>query len=197
MTIYLDIVLLENLLMNYIIIFSTAIISKSKVSHKKIFLASLIAGIYSILNYIWSPGNLKNLLIKVLISILIILIGFESKKLKTIIKQLIIFYVVSFIFGGISFMLLFLINPTEVIFENGLLVGTYPIKVLIGAGLLGIVIIICISYIIKDRLRIKSMMCDLEIFYNNNSQKIKTMIDTGNLLKDPITRKRCNNCRKR
>lgn len=31
------------------------------------------------------------------------------------------------------------------------------------------------------------MVCDLEIYYNGKYQKIKTMIDTGNLLKDPIT----------
>ena len=31
------------------------------------------------------------------------------------------------------------------------------------------------------------MLCDMEISYNNKSIKLKTMIDTGNLLKDPIT----------
>lgn len=31
------------------------------------------------------------------------------------------------------------------------------------------------------------MLCDLEIFYNGKLEKIKTMIDTGNLLKVPIT----------
>lgn len=31
------------------------------------------------------------------------------------------------------------------------------------------------------------MLCDLEIFYNGKLEKLKTMIDTGNLLKVPIT----------
>ena len=31
------------------------------------------------------------------------------------------------------------------------------------------------------------MLCDLEIFYNGKLEKVKTMIDTGNLLQDPIT----------
>lgn len=31
------------------------------------------------------------------------------------------------------------------------------------------------------------MLCDLEIFYNGKLERIKTMIDTGNLLQDPIT----------
>lgn len=136
MKIYIDIVLLENLVMNYIIIFSTALISKSKINHLRIFLASLIAGVYSILNYIGNLTTVKSTIIKFLISILIVLISFESKRVKTIIRQLILFYLVSFTFGGISFMLLFLINPKAVVFHNGLLVGTYPIKVLIIGGIL-------------------------------------------------------------
>ena len=118
---------------------------------------------------------------------MIVLIGFDSRKFKTIFKQLILFYLVSFTFGGISFMLLFLINPANIVFENGLLVGTYPVKVTIIGGVLGFVVIACVSYIIRDRLRTKSMVCDLEIFYKGKYQKLKTMIDTGNLLKEPIS----------
>lgn len=187
MKIYLDIVLLENFIMNYIIIFSTAIISKSRVNYTKIAIASLIAGLYSILNYLWNLSNLGNFLIKFFISIMIILIGFDSYKIKIIIKQLILFYLVSFTFGGISFMLLFLINPANIVFENGLLIGTYPVKVTILGGILGFIVIAIVSYVIRDRLKTKSMLCDLEIFYKGKYQKLKTMIDTGNLLKEPIS----------
>lgn len=31
------------------------------------------------------------------------------------------------------------------------------------------------------------MLCDLEIFYNGKLERVKSMIDTGNLLQDPIT----------
>lgn len=187
MKIYLDIVLLENFIMNYIILFSTALISKSKIHYWKLGIASLIAGIYSILNYLWNLGNLESLFIKFLISIMIVLIGFESRKWKTIMKQLILFYLVSFTFGGISFMLLFLINPANIVFENGLLIGTYPMKVTIVGGIIGVAVIAVVSYVIRDRMKTKSMLCDLEIFYKGKYQKLKTMIDTGNLLKEPIS----------
>ena len=173
--------------MNYIILFSTAIISKSKINYLRIGLASLISDYYSILNYIWNLGNWESFIIKFLISIMIVLIGFESRKLKTIFKQLILFYLVSFTFGGISFMLLFLVNPANIVFKNGLLVGTYPVKITIVGGILGLIVIIAVSHIIKDRLKTKSMLCDLEIFYKGHYQKLKTMIDTGNLLKEPIS----------
>ena len=42
MTIYIDVVILENLIMNYIIIYATAIIVKKKVSVIRIFISSMI-----------------------------------------------------------------------------------------------------------------------------------------------------------
>ena len=84
-------------------------------------------------------------------------------------------------------MLLFLLKPQDIIFKNGHLVGTYPIKVALLGGIVGFSIVSVVTNIIVDRRKIKSMLCDLEIFYNNKSTKVKAMIDTGNLLKDPIT----------
>ncbi len=187
MKIYLDVVLIENFIMNYMMIFSTAIISKSKIHYFRISLASLLAGFYSILAYIWKLESVLSFCVKFLISIMIILISFDNRKRKTILKQLILFYLVSFTFGGISFMLLFLINPSHIVFKNGLLVGSYPVKMTIIGGIVGFIVIAIVSYVIKDRLRVKSMLCDLEIYYKGKYQKLKTMIDTGNLLKEPIS----------
>ena len=188
MTIYLDIVFFENFILNYIIILSTAIISKSKIKLTSIMLSSTIGGIFSILNYLMNINSLENMVLKIIISILMMLIAFNDYKIKKLIKQLLFFYLVSFTFGGIAFMLLFFIKPQNIIMKSNHLVGTYPIKITILAGILGFVVIFLIEKIIKDRLNKKSMICDLEIFYDGKIRKIKTMIDTGNLLKEPISK---------
>lgn len=188
MTIYLDIVFFENFILNYIIILSTAIISKSKIKLTSIMLSSTIGGIFSILNYLMNINSLENVILKIIISILMMLIAFNDYKIKKLIKQLLFFYLVSFTFGGIAFMLLFFIKPQNIIMKSNHLVGTYPIKITILAGILGFVVIFLIEKIIKDRLNKKSMICDLEIFYDGKIRKIKTMIDTGNLLKEPISK---------
>ena len=51
MTIYIDIVLIENLIMNYIILFTTAVVLKIKVNHIRLILASLLGAGYSIIAY--------------------------------------------------------------------------------------------------------------------------------------------------
>ena len=84
-------------------------------------------------------------------------------------------------------MLLFFINPQSLIISGTHFVGTYPIKVAILAGGIGFIIITIVSIIIKNKITKKSMICDLEIYYDGKSKKIKTMLDTGNLLKEPIS----------
>ena len=123
-----------------------------------------------------------------MISIVMIKIAFNKSNFKKILKQLMFFYLVSFTFGGIAFMLLFFINPQNIIVKSNHLVGTYPIKVAIIAGIVGFLVFVIISKIIKSNLSKKAMLCEIEIFYKGNIQKMKAMLDTGNLLKEPINK---------
>lgn len=56
MTIYLDIVFFENVIMNFLIIFATAIISKSKISPPRMLLAASVRR-YIFNNYIYNKIN--------------------------------------------------------------------------------------------------------------------------------------------
>lgn len=188
MTIYVDIVLFENIILNYIILLSTAIISKAKISTFRILLSSLVGGVFSILNYIVNINTVLEVLLKFVISIILILIAFQDYKFKKILKELIFFYLTTFTFGGIAFMLLFFINPNNLVIKDNHFVGTYPIKVAVLAGGLGFIIITIVAGIIKSNLNKKAMICDLEIFYNGRYKKLRTMLDTGNLLKEPISK---------
>ena len=51
-TIYLDIVFLENMIMNYIIIYATVIVLKNKVSQIRILFGSFIGAIYTVVMYL-------------------------------------------------------------------------------------------------------------------------------------------------
>ena len=187
MTIYIDIILLENIVMNYIIILATAIISKARISIWKSLIASVIGGIYSILNYLIELNSFTNLLLKIFISIVMIQIAFESNKFKYFFKQLIMFYLTSFTFGGITFMLLFFLSPDNLVFNNNHLVGMYPIKVTLIGGAVGFVVISIVAILIKNKLNQNSIIYDLEILHRGNQIKIRTLMDSGNLLKDPIS----------
>lgn len=187
MTIYLDIILLENLCMNYIILFATGLILKTKISQIRIIISSLLGGTYAILSFAPVLEIYTNILFKILLSITMIYIAFIPKNLKILIKQLVLFYLISFAFGGCAFCLLYFIKPQDILMRNGYLTGTYPIKIALLGGIVGFVIVNIAFKIVKGKISKKDMFCNIEIFFKGKSTEIRAMIDTGNMLKDPIS----------
>ena len=187
MIVYLDIIFLENVLMNYIIIFTTGMILKNEFKRKNVLLASCIGAIYSIFMYLNILKITSNFLMKIILSVIIIKIAFNPKKRKNLLKYLVIFYLVSFIFGGCIFALMYIVKPQFVQIRNGMFVGTYPIKIAIAGGLVAYVVTQISFKMVKTKINKKDMIYAIEIFYKEKSVKLKGLLDTGNLLKDPIT----------
>lgn len=131
MTIYLDIVFAENLIMNYIILFATGLICKEKTKQMRIVISSIIGSIYSVAYYITEITLYVTIIAKILLSIVMIYIAFGSRNLKKTFKSLVIFYLTSFAFGGCAFAILYYIKPENILYQNGKLVGTYPVKIAI------------------------------------------------------------------
>ena len=97
------------------------------------------------------------------------------------------FYFVSFVFGGCAFALMYFIQPQLAQIKNGVFVGAYPIKVALIGGIISFIIIQLSFKIVKTKLSKKDMIYQIEITINNKSTKTKALLDTGNLLKEPIT----------
>ena len=187
MTIYLDIIFFENLFMNYIILFATETILKSQFKIIRTFLSSLIGSVYAVLTYVTDMEIYSSILLKIILSMSMVYIAFNSKNLKSFFKQLIIFYLTSFTFGGVAFAFVYFVNPQNILFEKGVLITTYPIKIILVAGIIGFLIIITAFKNIKGKLRKKDMFCNIKIIINSKSVYVKAIIDTGNFLKEPIT----------
>ena len=187
MTIYLDVVIIENLIMNSIIIYATAIVTKTKIEHLRIFLASLIGAIYSVLSYISKLAIFSNLFIKILLSIVMVYIAFNPPKIKTLGKQLLLFYLTSILFGGVAFSLIYIIKPQEILMKDGLFLGTYPLKTVFLGAIIASIILITAFKVIKNKITAKDIYCNIEIYLEQKNIEIKAMLDTGNLLKEPIS----------
>lgn len=187
MTIYLDIVIIENIIMNYIILYATGIINKNEISIKMLLLASILGSAYSVITYLSIIDGFINTILKILLSIAMVYIAFRPKNYKLLFKNLLLFYLTSFTLGGCAFFLLYYIRPQDILIRKGVLVGTYPIKIAILGGIIGAIIITIAFKIKKGKITKKDMFYDLEIFFKEKCIKVRAMLDTGNLLKDPIT----------
>lgn len=191
MTIYLDIILCENLLMNYIILFATYVIIKPKTKHQQIrmILSSLLGSIYAIIVYLNILSIYTNLLAKITLSVVMVYIAFAPPNVKQLLKQILIFYLVSFIFGGCTFALIYFLKPENVEMKNGVFVGMYPIRVGLIAGVIAFIITQIAFKINKSKLNNKNTFIEIELYNKNKMTKARALLDSGNMLKEPISQK--------
>ena len=188
MSVYLDVVLFENIIMNYIILFATGIICKTQIKQIRLIASSILGSIYAVISYITNFELYSSIIVKILLSVAMVYLAFNSVSIKTMFKEIIIFYLTSFLFGGCAFALLYFIHPEKILFKEGKLVGTYPLKIAFLGAILGFFIVNIAFKIVKKKLTPKDMICNIEIIYNKKSCNLRAMIDTGNMLKDPITK---------
>lgn len=187
MTIYLDIVMLENVIMNYIILYVTAFLYKTKIRHFRILCSSIIGGTYAAVSFMQILQVYSSISLKLVLSIVMVYVAFSPKNLKKLLKQLMLFYLVSFAFGGIAFALLYFVRPQDILMKNGLYIGTYPIKIVFLGAIVGTAMIRLACVTIKGKFSKKDMFCKINISIMQKEKELTAMIDTGNLLKEPIT----------
>ena len=187
MTIYIDIVLIENLMMNFIILYATGIILKEKIKTIRLLLASLLGAIYSIISYMSIIKIYASFILKIILSVLIVYIAFNPQTIKKLWKDIILFYLTSFVFGGAAFALIYIVKPQEILMKNGLFLGTYPLKTVILGAIISFIIILSAFAIVKSKITKKDIFCDIEIGLNDKKIETTAMIDTGNMLKEPIS----------
>ena len=179
-TVYIDIIFLENLFMNFIILFATQTILKSNIKIIRTFIASILGGIYAILMYMSEIRIYSNICLKIILSLAMVEIAFNPKSIKSFFKYLVIFYLTSFTFGGVAFALIYFVSPENVVFNNGRLVGTYPIKMILLGGILGFIIIVSSFKNIKKKISKTDMLCNIKITIENKSKSLISIVDTGN-----------------
>lgn len=96
---------------------------------------------------------------------------------------------VSFVFGGAAFALIYIIKPQDILMKNGLFLGTYPLKTVILSAIVAFLIILIAFKIVKNKFSKKDMYKEIKILIEGKEIKLKAMLDTGNLLKEPISGK--------
>lgn len=173
--VYVDILVIEDLILNYVILLGTSIILNRITKLKKIFLSSVIGTIPLIFLF----TNLNQLiisLISLIFSIIMSITSFQYKDLIYTIKNIIYMHFIS----------IFLAGSIHLININYLpKIDNYLLSVIIL-----IIISPIITYIyIKSIKQIKvnySNYYQIDIYLKDDQQvKVNSYLDTGNKLKDP------------
>lgn len=190
MVAYLDLIILENICMNFLILYTTGKLLRRSIKKTRIFIASVLGALYVFSLYI----NLSKFIInisKIIMALVLIKVSFNSKKFIKLIKELIVFFMVSFVYSGCALGFIHCLKPKVIYVVNGIIIGgEYIFEIVLISAIISFILIKSSMNLIKLKYKInkKDMICKLELILGNNKIKIDGLIDTGNLLVDPISK---------
>jgi len=187
-TIYIDVLFLENIAINFLILAVTNYISKFKASSARVLLGSFVGAMYVLAAFLPGMEMYFTLAAKIIISFVMVTVTFWPEKIKDFIKLTLFFYLVSFIFGGAVFGLYYFLNPEGGMVSNGIYnISGFPIKTLLVSIIFAYIVIKICWDIIKSKAIHENLMVPVLIEFENKKVMIDALIDTGNSLRDPIS----------
>ncbi len=187
--IYIDVIIMENIIMNYIILWVTGKFLKAGSSGIRLFLAALTGAGYMVL-MIMLPGVkvYYTFLGKFLLSLLIVAIAFSPAKINSFLKSLAAFYITTFIFAGAAFAFIY-INNTGGIVKNGVIYIFWESKwtTLLLSIITSIIILRVFWELVQSRISKEKLLRNVEVYFEKKVIAVSALVDTGNSLRDPLT----------
>ena len=179
MKIYIDILFFINLTYDFLILNAVNIVLRRNINVYRIFFGSIIGSISTF--SIFLPV-LNNMLVTIMLSIVMLLVTFKYKDIIYLKNNIIYFYMISVIFGGMLYLLNLKFNKYYSIKD------IYNQKIII--NFIGIIIISPIIYFLyiytyKNNKVNHDNYYELKYSFNNKLININAFYDSGNLIKDP------------
>lgn len=174
---YVDLYIIENLLINYIIISCTSILTKNTNTYIRKFIGSVIGTIYSVIYLFPKFCLLYTLPSKAVFIVIIGMISFIYSDKKEFIRILITFFLVNFFICGSTYF---------VIYFTG--ISHFKISFLIICAYISCQILKKIYSDITLINHIKEFTKEVTIRFLGEDLKCVALLDSGNLLKDPLTK---------
>ena len=185
MKIYLDLVMILNFMIDFLLLITVSIILKRNASIYRLLVGSFIGGL-SILFLFININSIELFIYKVIISILMTIISFKYINIRYTLINLLYLYISSIVLGGFLYFLnlQFSLSHIGIVFINkGLSINF--IFLLITSP-----IILYIYIVQTKKLRYKyNNYHNIEIYINNVKYNYIGYMDTGNMLKDNLTGK--------
>lgn len=173
MTIYLDLLFILNVFYDFLILLTVSITLKRNIRLRRIVIGSLFGGLTTFLLLL----NISNILLlgfKLLFGIIMILITFKYKNIKYVLENITYLYMISIILAGFLYYL-------SLEFDN----ANYLLLVILSP------LIFCLYIYEQKKLKIKiNYNKKVKIILKNDKVlELDGFIDSGNRLRDPVTKK--------
>ncbi len=184
--VYADILFIFNAIVTFMLLNLTADFIKNEGDYRRMIIGAVVGGAYSFIIFAPDMRTFVAIIIRVIMLLSIVLISFRVVSHRKLLKTVVTFLLVSFVFSGIMYSAAFTVLKNRIIIKNGC--------IYFNTGPFGIIIFISICFILLKILR-KTLLSkknsdfiyELCLQNNDKSTIVKALYDSGNTVKDPFT----------
>lgn len=182
---YLDIIWLDNLLMNYLMLWTVWKVSRN-ISHAwRLWASACIGAVYAVLLVLPAFSMLSAFPLKIALSVAMLFAGYRICNVKDFLKLSGLFYGVTFLFGGAAFGLYYFTGTVEP--RNGVFyIKDFPVRIILISALLVIMLYRWLWPLLRYKLDHLRLIYKVEVTFGDSCICLDAFLDTGNELCDPI-----------
>ena len=188
MIVYADVLIFLNTFVNFFILQLTSKICKDGYRLFRIITASMLGAVFSLYIFLPPLPFFLEALLKLVISAVIVLTCFGYDSLKGLIRRVAVFFLSSFLYGGIMLTIWTVLKPDNMAINNGVVYLDISPIILISATLISYLCLSIIRFFGK-RQAAMGKRCDITIETELGKTKVAGLFDTGNSLTDSLTGK--------
>ncbi len=185
---YLDLVLLLNMAVNYYLLQLTALIVRQKARFYGILIASFSGALFPLVIYLMENPKLLLWPIRILIPVLMIFLSFRPRQLRQGFCQYLTFCLCSFALGGLAL----IFSSGEKIAYSGGETFLLPPPSLLKLVFAAVVLFTGLRWLyplVQELFHFNMPQATLkmEIIFNGKNKRLEAFVDTGNMLRCPFT----------
>lgn len=184
MVINLDILIIENSIVNYFLLYITSQTLRIRKNFRSILLPAVFGGIYVITLIFPKLYILASFPFKIFVAFLMILLLFKNKSILLNVKALFIYLLYSMLLAGVCVFIE--INNSSIFNLNGAIYNFSYKKLMLSIIILYLLLSRLVLYI-KDRIEIDSLIYTVDIVFDDVETTVRAFLDTGNELREPVT----------
>lgn len=186
--VYVDVLFMTNLAINYLLLVLTASISGVYTGRLRMLGGAALGALFAVCLYFPQISAPLSLLFKVLLCLSISVVSFNKCRPKALLRISLIFLAVSFAFAG-GIMALSLVSGSGALTVSN---GVPYIGITLKFLLVATIIVYCLLGLVfrPGMAAITRKNAEIEVFYAGSTAKLRGFTDSGNLARDPITGKR-------
>jgi len=184
--VYIDVLLTLNIFINFFLLMTTALITKTHANRYRILAASLIGGIYSLSLLLPVDMAFLSGVLRFIFSVIIVITAFRIKNIRSFLRYWGSFFLTNFAFAGIMLGIWFALKPAGMVYSNGAIyLNVNTMTLVIGTVICYVILALISKFTSKNAP--DSHICEIEIEIFDRTVRLKSLIDTGNSLKDCFT----------